>query len=140
MVSALIRSPQLSEKQRDDLYAFLSQGGVAFAGRALYPRYFEPGAGNPGVSKANLLSPKPYPRLGFYLVGMENNNLALPVDGEPSSFPNASDVLVVGCSPRDILLVARFSAAGAVDEIYLRSLLPARLRCPLPPMPEADDG
>jgi hypothetical protein len=132
MVSALIRSKLLTPGQRSELYAFLSRGGVAFSGRALYPRYLAPGEGKPGVGKKNPFAPKPYPRISFYLAGMLNSSLIFPVKSEPASFPNGQDVLVVGCSPDDILLVARFSPDGTINEIYLRSFLRSRLRCPLP--------
>lgn len=139
MISALLNSERLSESQRGDLYLFIVRGGNAFAGRALYPRYFPADVGDPGTSKKNPFAPKPYPQLVFYLAGSQNSTLSLPVEVEPERFPNARDVLVVGCNPRDLLLVVLFSPEGAIDAIYLRSDLPARLRCPLPPVAGADD-
>jgi len=139
MVLVLLRSELLTKTQRGDLHVFLSRGGNAFAGRALYPRYFASDEGDPGTSKKNPFAPKPFPRIAFYLAGSPNWTMALPIDGEPSSFPNGQEVLVLGCNPSDILLVARISAAGAVDQVYLRSHLPAKLKCPLPVIPGADD-
>jgi hypothetical protein len=135
MVSTLLHSEQLSQRQRDDLYALLSHGGNAYAGRLLYPRYFAPDDGDPGVGKIHPFAPKPYPRLGFYLAGSQNTILSLPVNDKPSSLPNGQDVLVIGCNPSDLLLVARFSAEGDIDGLYLRSFLPSRLACPLPVIP-----
>lgn len=139
MVLALLRTEQLTKTQRGDLHVFLSRGGIAFAGRALYPRYFAPDEGDPGTSKKNPFAPKPYPRIAFYLAGSPNWTMALPIDGEPSSFPNGQDVLVLGCNQNDILLVAPISAEGTVDQVYLRSHLPAKLKCPLPVIPGVDD-
>jgi hypothetical protein len=139
MVSALLRSEQLSKKQRNDLYALLSKGGFAYAGRALYPRYFAPDSGNPGVGKNHPFAPKPYPRVGFYLAGSQNTILSLPVKDQPSELTNGQDVLLIGCNPRDLLLVASFSGEGDIDEVYLRSFLPSGLACPLPVIPETDD-
>ena len=71
----------------------------------------------------------------FYLVGLQNWALELPAAEEPSAFPNGEDVLVVGCDPSNILLVARFSGGDSLDEVYLRSPLPDRLLCPLAVVP-----
>jgi hypothetical protein len=139
MISVLLRSERLSETQRGDLYLFIVRGGNAFAGRALYPRFFPANAGDPGRSKKDPFAPRSYPRMVFYLAGSQNSTLSLPIEAEPERFPNAQDVLVVGCNPRDLLLVALFSPEGAIDAIYLRSDLPSRLRCPLPPVPGADN-
>ncbi|OGO39241.1 MAG: hypothetical protein A2W35_07680 [Chloroflexi bacterium RBG_16_57_11] len=139
MVTALLRSEQLSTGQRDDLYKVLAKGGIAYTGRALYPRYFAPNVGNPGVGKKDPFAPKPYPRLGFYLAGSYNSTLSLPIKDEPSTFPDGQDVVVIGCNPRDLLVVARFFADGDIDELYLRSFLPPRLVCPLPAIPEIEN-
>lgn len=139
MLQALMQSDQFTPAQRKELQSFMANSGVAYAGRALYPRYLPANAGDPGLSSKSLYSPQPYPRLGFYLVGQQNMPLALPVDERPSSFPNGQDVIVIGCDLSDILLVARFSASGALDEVYLRSFLPKRLRCPLPVIPGTED-
>ena len=136
MINALIRTEMLTKGQHDDLYKMLSKEGIAYTGRALYPRYFGPDVGNPGVGKKDPFAPKPYPRLGFYLAGSQNINLSLPVKDEPAAFPNGQDVVVIGCDPRDLILVARFSPDGEIDEVYLRSFLPSRITCPLPAIPE----
>jgi hypothetical protein len=139
MLQALMESDQFTATQRRELQAFLAGGGAVFTGRALYPRYLPANSGDPGLNKKSPFSPRPYPRLGFYLAGEQNMALALPVDDKPSRFPNGQDVLVIGCDTSDLLLVARFSAEGVPDEVYLRSFVPAGLSCPLPVIPETDD-
>jgi len=139
MSAALLQSDQFSAGQRRELQAFLESGAVVYSGRALYPRYLPANTGDPGLSDKNPFSPQPYARIGFYLAGPVNMPLTLPVEREPSGFPNGKDVLVIGCGPDDILLVARFSAEGALDEVYLRSFLAASLKCPLPVIPGTDD-
>lgn len=139
MLGALLRSDRLSAGQRLELQSFLDRGGIVYTGRALYPRYFPANVGDPGLGRKATYGPKPYPRIVFYLAGPVSMPLALPVERKPSSFPNAVDALVIGCHPDDILLVARFSAEGALDEVYLRSFLTERLTCPLPVIPGPDN-
>jgi hypothetical protein len=139
MLQALIESDLLSLSQRSELQSFLAGGASVYTGRALYPRYLPANAGDPGLNKKSPFSPRPYPRLGFYLAGEQNMGLAMPIENEPSRFPNGEDVIVIGCDVSDLLLVARFSAEGVLDEVYLRSFLPASLRCPLPVLPGTDD-
>jgi hypothetical protein len=135
MLEALLGSDQLSAGQLEDLQAFLAGGGVAYTGRALYPRYLPVNVGDPGLSEKDTFSPRPYARIVFYLVGPQNWAMELPVENEPSAFPNGEDVLVIGCDPGNILMVARFSAGDGLDEVYLRSPLLERPACPLPVVP-----
>jgi uncharacterized membrane protein len=66
-------------------------------GSALYPRYYLAYEGEPGGvgSSFNAL---PFSRVAFWLVGPIGDQVALPLDIPPSTFPNASDVLVIGCT------------------------------------------
>ncbi len=132
MLQALLASEQLEPDQRSALQTFLSNGAISLAGRAMYPRYFAPNQGD-DVSKRNPLSPRPYPRLVFYLAAANSMNMMLPLGDKPLSFPNASDVLVIACPERDILAVARFSGSGSLKMVYLRDPFPPTLACPLPP-------
>jgi hypothetical protein len=139
LLDTLLGSDQLSAAQLQDLRAFLASGGVTYTGRALYPRYLAINVGDPGLSKMDTFSPRQYPRIVFYLVGPQNWAIELPTDDEPTAFPNGEDVVVIGCDPSNILLVARFSDGGSLNELYLRSPLPDRLACPLPVVPGALD-
>jgi hypothetical protein len=135
MLEALLGSDQLSAGQLEDLQAFLAGGGVAYTGRALYPRYLPVNVGDPGLSEKDTFSPRPYARIVFSLVGPQNWAMELPAENKPSAFPNGEDVLVIGCDPGNILMVARFSAGDGLDEVYLRSPLLERPACPLPVVP-----
>jgi len=89
-------SSALAEQIGSDLTTFLRQPGARLLwGRALYPRFYPAGAGEPGGdgSAFNIL---PYSRLAFRLVGPVNQQVALPMAAAPA-FPNGVDVLVLGC-------------------------------------------
>ena len=80
-----------------DQREFLTDGHmVALWGRALYPRFYNAGEGEPS-EKWPAFSTRPYSRLGFYLVGPTNAQIILPMSAAPKRFPNASDVVVYGC-------------------------------------------
>jgi hypothetical protein len=132
MLQSLLSSDQVSPDQRKSLETFLSNGAVTLAGRALYPRYFPPNQGD-DVSKRNPLSPRPYPRMVFYLASLNSMNMMVPIAEKPLSFPNASDVLIIACPERDILALARFSGSGSLKMVYVRSPFPENAACPLPP-------
>jgi hypothetical protein len=77
---------------------FLKQpGAVALLGRALYPRYYLAGEGEPSSTLLAFAS-QDYDRLGFILLGIQRLSVILPAATQPAYFPHAADVLVVGCS------------------------------------------
>ncbi len=115
--------------------AFLDQGGLAFTGRALYPRYYLAGEGEPGTD--NPMGPQPYARLGFYLAGPQNRSFVMPIQNRPGTFPNASDVLVLGCPQGKPYAVAIFKSPQTLETVLLPSPLPAQFTCP-PVNPEGD--
>jgi hypothetical protein len=81
----------------------LIDGGVVLQGRALYPRFMKAGEGEPGNGWPAFTS-REYDRLGFVLISESGKyNVILPMDEPPDYFPNASDVIVVGCQQDDIL-------------------------------------
>lgn len=73
---------------------------VVFEGRALYPRFYKVGQGEPGGDWP-AFSPRDYPRLSFVVAGYSHNNVILPVNESPPYFPHASDVIVLGCRAPD---------------------------------------
>ncbi|MBN1145825.1 MAG: hypothetical protein JXA78_01115 [Anaerolineales bacterium] len=135
MLTDLVQSELISEPQRLELQTWLSHGAYALAGRALYPRYFAPNVGDPVRRGDDALSAQPYPRLSFYLAGRYSENLAMPV-AAPLEFPNARDVIVIGCWTTDEfepLAVGMFDPAGRLETIVMRLFLPdANLPCYLP--------
>ena len=105
-------SSELAAKTGLDLAAFLRQPrGRLLWGRALYPRFYPAGAGEPGGdgSAFNLL---PYSRLAFWVVGPEDHQIGLPV-ATSSVFPNAVDVLVLGCEGEKMFQAAAVVFLGA---------------------------
>jgi hypothetical protein len=136
MLNTIYNSPELPANVSPDLQAFLSNGGVAIAGRALYPQFFPAGYGTQDIDYEPL-APKPYPRMVFDLTGTTSQDLALPFDKRNFRFPNASDVLVFLCPSEttnsgDPLAVAVFDANERLTDVYLRTPYPTHLSCPLP--------
>lgn len=78
--------------------AFLQQPEARlYWGRGLYPSHYPAGGGLPS-NEADAFSPQPFARLSFRLVGPQvYDQVALPAT-IASAFPNASDVLVLGCA------------------------------------------
>jgi len=88
---------ELSTKFDLQISDFLIQPGAEIlVGRALYPRFYLAGEGEPGGTETpfNSLS---FPRLVFWLIGPRDDQMAIPLE-EAASFPNATDVLVIGCA------------------------------------------
>ena len=136
MFTAVWNSAEISSQAKDDLKAFLSRGGGATAGRALYPQFFPAGYGTQDIDY-DPLAPKPYPRLVFDLTGAYSQDLALPFEKRAIRFPNASDVLVFLCPgdsiyTADPLAVAVFDANNHLEDLYLRKPWPEDPACPLP--------
>ena len=68
---------------------------VTLRGRAIYPRWYDAGEGEPGTAKLGY-GVSDEARLVFFLVGEENTLIIFPLKAAPKSFPNASDVTVIG--------------------------------------------
>lgn len=121
---------------RDELAAFLAQPTAMIReGRALYPRYYRAGEGEP--DRSTYYRFLDYQRLTFTLIGPNNlwpEGVVIPGDPPPFSF-HAADVVVIGCwnttyySPY-IDAVAVFVTSGE-GYVYTRSP-GAPLQCPLP--------
>lgn len=136
MLNAVYDSPKLLANIGLDLKAFLSRGGAATAGLALYPQFFPAGYGTEDIDYEPL-APKPYPRLVFDLTGNYSQDLVLPFNKKAFHFPNASDVLVFLCPSEtaysgDPLAVAVFDANDNLTDVYLRTPYPTNPTCPLP--------
>lgn len=70
-------------------------GQTVLYGRAVYPRYYAAGEGEPGTAKLGY-GKSDQARLVFYLVGDQSTLVIFPRPTAPAFFPNASDVAVVG--------------------------------------------
>jgi hypothetical protein len=109
--------------------SFLSQDGAeVLIGRGLYPRYHLAGQGEPGSGWPSY-TPRDYSRLGFYLIGPERRQVILRVPAAPAYFPNASDVLVLGCSEGDYLDAYLVVVLGPSPVTLVRSPV-EKLTCP----------
>lgn len=93
-----IRLDNGSMLQTKDLELFLEQepSAVILYGRSLYPSFYESGEfwGDDDTYSLDIRS---ISRLQFLLIGPVREIVFLPVLESPSFFPNASDVLVIGC-------------------------------------------
>jgi hypothetical protein len=108
---------------RQALETFLKEEHAeALIGRGLYPRYHLAGEGEPGSGWPSY-APRDYNRLGFYLIGPKRRQVILRMPAAPSFFPNASDVLVLGCSEGDYLDALMVVFLKSPDIILVRSPL-----------------
>lgn len=93
MQAGFPRSLGLEEAQFE---AFLDHPqAVVLSGRALYPRYFLATQGFGGLG--GVYQRREYPRLIFSLLGPQGHTTVVFPGVMPQSFPNASDVFVLGC-------------------------------------------
>ena len=76
-------------------------------GRGLYPRFYRKGQGEPLPIYPVYLG-KDYPRLALSVIGDAGQiDVILPVEESPDGFPNAADLVVLGCEyPETEYLVA----------------------------------
>jgi hypothetical protein len=80
---------------RSELDLLLNEPGVVILrGRALYPRYYAAGEGEPGTTKLGY-GEMPQARLVFSLIGDRNSLVIFDIEEPPAFFPNASDVLLI---------------------------------------------
>jgi hypothetical protein len=91
-------------------------GDEVFVGRALYPRYYEAGEGEPETAKRGY-APEPRARLVFSLVGPTAGTVVFYASTPVEYFPHAADVWLVGegaegwLTPRLILVESRGKTA-----------------------------
>lgn len=96
-IQTLWAGSQLSAGLELRIDDFVSQPKAEIlVGRALYPRFYPGDTGEPG-GEWGAFNPLPYSRMAFALVGPKGYQVALPLESAPIAFPNASDVLIIGC-------------------------------------------
>jgi len=121
---------------------------VALWGRALYPRFYTENQGE-HIASREVFTSRDYPRLAFEVIGPFKNEDAryagiaqalLPLAEPPDYFPNASDVIVIGCRHKKPLYVDAVLVVvmGQQPKVYLRQP-GASLTCPLP-VPVCDNN
>jgi hypothetical protein len=70
-------------------------GEIALTGRAIYPRYYDAGDGEPGSGKLGY-GESDEARLVFFLLGEQSTLVIFPLETAPKFFPNTSAVAIVG--------------------------------------------
>ena len=95
---------------------------VLINGRAFYPRYYEAGKGE-SRSWPDFIA-RSCDRLEFFLVGPRNVHVILPLKSVPASFPNGTEVIVLGYQAEDYL--------DGIAVFYLNSQSPALFRSNIP--------
>lgn len=85
----------------EDLQNFLDRqdNSVILYGRALYPSYYKEGDYWGDENIFNVQARK-HSRLQFDLIGPRGSLTFIPIQSPPVSFPQAADVLVIGCLRR----------------------------------------
>lgn len=112
-----------------DVADFLQQPGAeVLVGRALYPRYYRAGQGEPGGEWA-AFNPLPFSRLGFVLLGPRDNHVILPWMGTPPALPNGADVVVYGCQAEGYFRAAALLINGTATVPWVSNTHPAWV-CP----------
>jgi hypothetical protein len=118
-----------------EIERFLAQDAAAVvAGRALYPRFYRAQEGEPG-SGWWAFRERDFARLGFFVIGPERANVILPLETSPDWFPNASDVIVVGCQEEDYIEAASIWVSidsGSKEDLLMHPSF-EELTCPLSP-------
>jgi hypothetical protein len=143
VLKSLLDTSALDGVDPSALERTISVNDQVLIGRALYPRFYKADTGAPGHPTTDTWAEsarpsfytKEFPRFGFYLVGPQNSSIILPTLESPDRFPNASDVIVLGCPGEeyfDAWAVAIFDAQHRIESVFTRSPLPERLSCPLP--------
>ena len=112
---------------------FLSQpGAVALWGRGLFPLMYEPGVRTIGYPS---MEPRDYERLGFELIVPSYYHVSLRMPKSPGYFPNASDVIVIGCAGQDNYVDAIAIKVIGKQQMVYTSPAPVSWKCPQPGQP-----
>ncbi|MBN1231582.1 MAG: hypothetical protein JXA19_06960 [Anaerolineales bacterium] len=97
----LVFGSEQTKQLTEDYEQFVSSDySAVYQGRALYPRFYPAGEGEPST-KWPAFAPHSFAQLGFYLVGPSNVQVVLPLGESPEVFPHASDVTALGCWGED---------------------------------------
>jgi hypothetical protein len=98
------------------------------SGRALYPRFFRE---NEGVRKDRYpYSVMGFPRIAFTMIGPKGENSVILPQDEVHYFPNASDVIVLGCQEGEYMDALAVVLIEEQTVVYVRQPV-SPLQCPL---------
>ena len=112
---------QLADLLEADLITVLS-------GRALHPRYYRAGGGEPGREFV-LIDPMDFERFTFYLIGPDPASVVLRVASPDIEFPASSDVVVFRCGNTLEAAALVVKAGESISELYISTDLAQS--CPL---------
>jgi 4-amino-4-deoxy-L-arabinose transferase-like glycosyltransferase len=106
LLAQLAEAPGLQQAGIDqqELDAYASQEGVEVRqGRLLYPRFYWRNNGMRAAHPWAAFAPREYPRVGFIMIGERfvHGVIRMSEIPSPSDFPQASDVIVLGCRQND---------------------------------------
>lgn len=114
-----------------EMDAFLAQPNARlWQGRSLYPRFYPANDGEPS-RMGDVFGIRDFPRLTLVLIGnFGRTEVLLPLDESPTYFPNAEDVIVLGCyNYQEHLLEAHFILLQDEKDIAYWSSSKADLIC-----------
>lgn len=133
LIEVFQKNSELTQFSSDAVQTFLKQDdAVLLSGQSLYPAFFKPKS---GVLNHYWLAfeARPYSRIVFYLMGSQPASVILPVTSRPIAFPDAADVIVLGCTNEnnyvDAISVVITSTQPQI--VYNRDPV-SSLICPLP--------
>jgi hypothetical protein len=87
--------PKSPKEMMQQIGVMAEEGEVALYGRAIYPRYYNAGDGEPETAKLGY-GPGEKARLVFFLVGPKSQLVIFELKNTPQFFPNISDVYMIG--------------------------------------------
>lgn len=131
----ILEKVNISEQE---LNTFLESPNVkTLIGRNLYPRFYAAGEGEHSMGK-DAYEDKGFSRLAFTMIGLfGQTGVVLPLNNSPVYFPNATDVIIIGCQhPGEGYLFPYIDALVVVvlgedqRSVYTREPLPP-LECPI---------
>jgi hypothetical protein len=93
-------------------------GTKIIQGRALYPRYYPAGEGEPFTDAAGYKIVE-QDRLVFELVGQQDGRMIIPLAHEPAYFPHAADVTLVMDAQNNVLFM--LVEKSGVSQLYITS-------------------
>jgi hypothetical protein len=99
-------------------------------GQGMYPRFFEANQGENGTGSPDVI-PTSDNRLIFYLANTNRDIIAIPMSEPPETFPNSSNVLVLGCQMDRYILAEMVVILGDSPSVLTRTP-DSLLRCPDP--------
>jgi hypothetical protein len=124
LIEKIISDPQISGDlgMREQIQSFKGQEkAVALWGRALYPRFYIEGKGEPGTGWMAYKA-RDYAKLGFVVITPTGERqVILPAENAPQYFPNGSDVILVGCQKNDWIEAAVVLVGSVENKLYLSS-------------------